>query len=170
MDLMRALGAMAFASRLRRLSDRLKSEATRLYQAAGIEFNDSWFLLALMLSKREGVTVKEVSEAFGISHSAISQMATAMKSRKLIEGRKDPNDRRRTLLYLTEGGRSAVKALKPLWNTIGNCTEEIISQTGEDILSAITEMEERIQERDLFTRVNEHELTEFPDQLEETTG
>ena len=155
MDLMRELGAMAFASRLRRLSDRLKSEVTMLYQAKGIQFNDSWFLLALMLSNREGVTVKEVSEAFGISHSAISQMASAMKREKLIEGRKDDRDRRRTLLYLTDRGRSAVKALQPIWRAVGNCTEELISETGEDILLAITEMEEQIERKDLFTRVKE---------------
>ena len=102
MDLMRELGSMAFASRLRRLSDRLKSEATRLYQSRGIDFNDSWFLIAFMLSKREGITIKEVSDAFGISHSAISQMASAMKREKFIESRQDARDRRRNLLFLTE--------------------------------------------------------------------
>ena len=157
MDLMRELGSMAFASRLRRLSDRLKSEATRLYQARGIDFNDSWFLIAFMLSKREGITIKEVSDAFGISHSAISQMASAMKREKFIESRQDARDRRRNLLFLTEKGRSAVKALRPIWTVIGNCTEALISETGEDVLSAITEMEKKIEEKDLFTRVTQQE-------------
>jgi DNA-binding MarR family transcriptional regulator len=155
MDLMRELGPMAFASRLRRLSDRLKSEATRLYQARGIDFNDSWFLLAFMLSKRDGITVKDVSDAFGISHSAISQMASAMKRKKFIKSRQDARDRRRTLLFLTEEGRSAVKALQPIWTAIGKYTERLLTQTGEDVLSALTELEKHIKEKDLFTRVTE---------------
>jgi len=52
-DTMREYGAMAFASRLKRLGDRLKAEATSLYRANGIEFNDSWFLVAFLLSKRK---------------------------------------------------------------------------------------------------------------------
>ena len=165
MDLMRELGAMAFASRLRRLSDRLKSEATRLYQARGIDFNDSWFLLAFMLSKHEGITIKEVSGALGVSHSAISQMASAMKHKKLIESRQDARDRRRTLLFLSEEGKSAVKALQPIWTAVGNHTERLISQTGEDVLSALTEMEKKIEEKDLFTRVTEQGVGNSPDQL-----
>jgi len=55
MDMMCEFGAMVFASRLRRLGDRLKAEATKLYRANGIEFNDSWFLVAFVLSNREGV-------------------------------------------------------------------------------------------------------------------
>ena len=43
MDMMSEFGALAFASRLRRLGDRLKAEATKLYRANGIEFNDSWY-------------------------------------------------------------------------------------------------------------------------------
>jgi DNA-binding MarR family transcriptional regulator len=95
-------------------------------------------------------------------------MASAMKRKKLIEGRKDDRDRRRTLLFLTEEGRTAVKALQPIWTAVGNCTDALISQTGEDVLSAITEMENKIEEKDLFTRVTEKGSGDSPDQLGKT--
>jgi DNA-binding MarR family transcriptional regulator len=154
-DLIREFGAVAFASRLRRLSDRLKTEATRIYRSYGIEFNDSWFLVALVLSKREGISVTEAADTLGFTHAAISQMAAAMKKRGLIDGRPDKRDGRRNLLYLTDDGRELVGTLRPIWITIGACTDELISETGADWLPAMAEMENRLDRSDLFTRVRD---------------
>lgn len=156
MDMMREFGAVVFASRLRRLGDRLKSEATKLYRANGVEFNDSWFLVALVLSTREGISVTEAAEAFGVSHAAISQMATAMERKGLLASRPDERDRRRTLLRLTDEGRSAVEALRPIWYAVGECTEELVASTGQDLLSAVSRIEEQLEQQNLFTRVTEH--------------
>lgn len=155
MDMMREFGAMVFASRLRRLGDRLKSEATKLYRANGIEFSDSWFLVALVLSHREGISVTEVADAFGISHAAISQMVTAMERKGLLVGHVDERDRRRTLLYLTKEGRSAVEALRPIWEAVGECTEELIASTDKDLLLTISKFEEQLEQQSLFIRVAE---------------
>jgi DNA-binding MarR family transcriptional regulator len=160
MDMMRELGAVAFASRLRRLSDRLKSEATKLYRENGVEFNDSWFLVALVLSRREGISVSEAAAALGVSHAAISQMATAMARKELLVRLPDERDRRRTLLHLTQKGRDVVTALQPFWNAVGECTNDLIASTGEDLLPAITAIEEQLDQKDLFTRVNEHMKTD----------
>jgi DNA-binding MarR family transcriptional regulator len=156
MDAMREFGAMAFASRLKRLGDRLKGEATRLYRANGVEFNDSWFLVAFVLSKRDGISVTEIADTLGISHAAISQMAAAMKRKRLLVTRPDNRDGRRTLLYLTKKGQSAVDSMQPIWNVIGECTEELLASTGKDPLRAICEIEERLEKQSLFTRVTEH--------------
>jgi DNA-binding MarR family transcriptional regulator len=155
LDMMREFGAMAFASRLKRLGDRLKAEATRLYRAKGIEFSDSWFLLALILSDRETVSVTEVADAFGISHSAISQMAAAMERQGLLAAETDDRDKRRTLLYLTKEGRSAVERLRPIWTAVGECTNELIASTGKDLLVVISEIEKQLEQQSLFTRVSE---------------
>lgn len=156
MDMMREFGAVAFASRLRRLGDRLKSEATKLYHAYGVEFNDSWFLVALVLSTREEISVTEAADAFGISHAAVSQMATAMERKGLLAGRPDERDRRRTLLRLTDEGHAAVEALRPIWYAVGECTEELVASTGQDLLSAVSQIEGQLEHQDLFTRVTEH--------------
>jgi DNA-binding MarR family transcriptional regulator len=162
MDTMREYGAMAFASRLKRLGDRLKSEATKLYRTSGVEFNDSWFLVALALSKRDEISVTEVAEGFGVSHSAISQIVTAMARKGLLTGRPDERDRRRTHLHLTEKGRSAIEAMRPIWNAVGDCTTELISSTDTNILQAITEIEEQLEQKNLFSRVTDRMKTVQP--------
>ena len=145
---------MTFASRLKRLGDRLKTEATRVYEAGGIDFNDSWFLVAVALSRRDRVAVTEMAATLGISHAAVSQMATAMERKGHVASESDKSDRRRTLLYLTEKGRSTIEALQPMWDAIGHCTDELIDCTGQDLLLAITQIEDRLKERSLFDRVS----------------
>ena len=156
MDILRDFGAMTFASRLKRLGDKLKAEATKLYNAHGIEFNDSWFLVAFLLSTNEGLSVTDMAEMLGISRAAISQMYRAMERNGLLVVHRDDRDRRRRLLYLTEKGRSAVTALEPIWNAVGECTDQLIESTGQDVMAAISEMEEAIEKHSLFKRVNDH--------------
>lgn len=156
MDLLRDFGTMTFASRLKRLGDRLKAEATRLYNAHGIEFNDGWFLVAFFLSRNEGLSVTDMAEMLGISRAAISQMYRAMARKGLLVVHTDESDRRRRLLYLTEEGRSSVTALEPIWNAVGECTDSLIETTGQDVLKAISEMEKGLEQRSLFERVNDH--------------
>lgn len=154
MDLIRDLRAMTLASRLKRLGDRLKSEATRIYHANGIDFSDSWFLVAMVLSQRDHASVTEMAESLDVSHAAISQMAAAMERKGLVTSTPDDEDRRRSLLALTRKGKATVESLKPLWKAVGDCTDEIIDATGHDLLGAITQIEEQLTERSLFERVS----------------
>jgi DNA-binding MarR family transcriptional regulator len=156
MDLLRDFGAMTFASRLKRLGDRLKADATKLYNAHGIEFNDSWFLVAFLLSRNEGLSVTDMAEMLGISRAAISQMYRAMERNRLLVVHIDDRDRRRRLLYLTEEGRAAVTALEPIWNAVGDCTDVLIESTGQDVLKAISELENELEKQSLVERVNDH--------------
>lgn len=153
MDLLKELGTFAFASRLKRLSDRLKSEATTLYHHRGADFNDSWFLIGYLLSREENLTVTEMARALGISRPAISQIAGEMSKHRLINVRIDETDRRRKILSLTESGREAVDSLEPVWNAVAECTEELIATSGQDVLKAIDAIEHGIETRSLFARV-----------------
>ncbi len=153
MDILKKLGTFAFASRLKRLSDRLKAEATTLYHHEGADFNDSWFLVGYMLSKEENLTVTEMAQALGISRPAISQIASEMGRHRLIHVRVDEADRRRKILSLTDRGREAVESLKPVWRAIAECTEELIASSGQDVLKAIASIEKGIEKRSLFARV-----------------
>lgn len=153
MDLLKELGTFTFASRLKRLSDRLKSEVTTLYHHRGADFNDSWFLVGYMLSRKENLTVTEMAKALGISRPAISQIASEMAKHRLIRVRVDETDKRRKILSLTDSGREAVDSLEPVWNAVAECTEELIATSGQDVLKAIDVIERGVETRSLFARV-----------------
>ena len=80
MDLLEELGAFAFASRLKRLSDRLKAEATTVYHHQGVDFNDSWFQVGYLLSRKDLMGITEIAKALGISRPAVSQMGCVRPS------------------------------------------------------------------------------------------
>jgi DNA-binding MarR family transcriptional regulator len=152
-DLLKNLGTFTFASRLRRLSDRLKAEATTLYHHRGADFNDSWFLVGYMLSKQDNLTVTEMAKALGISRPAISQVASDMAGHRLVSVRIDPSDRRRRILSLTDRGRETVESLEPIWRAVAECTAELIAESGQDVFKTIETIEKGIEKRSLFARV-----------------
>ncbi len=147
---------MTFASRLKRLGDRLKTEATKLYHSYGVEFNDSWFLVAFALSRKEGLSVNDIAEALGISHAAVSQMYGAMERKGLLTVREDENDGRRRLLSLTDAGRDAVEKLEPIWNAVGESTDELLASTGQDVMRTIAAIEKALDRKNLYERVKEN--------------
>jgi len=153
MDVIRKFGAFTFASRLKRLSDRLKAEATTLYHHQGIDFNDSWFLVGYLLSRQDNMIVTEMAKALGISNSAVSQMVCDMEKHNLLTIETDEHDKRRKLLSLSEDGREAIERLSPVWEAVGDCTEELIKSTGQDLLKAIADIEKELEHRSLFARV-----------------
>lgn len=154
-DILRDLGAFAFASRLKRLSDRLKSEVSQIYQEQGIDFSDSWFLVGYMLSKHDNLTVTYMADALGISPPAISQISTVMVKKGLIRVEKGKDDRRKRILSLTPKGRKTIQALDPIWAAVTECTEALIRETGFDMLGAIGAMEQGLDDKDMIERLRE---------------
>lgn len=156
MDLIRECGTMTFASRLKRLGDRLKAEATKLYHSCGVEFNDSWFLVAFALARKEGLGVNDIAEVLGISHAAVSQMYGAMERKGLLTVQEDDRDRRRKLLFLSQEGRAAVEKLEPIWSAVGESTDQLLADTGHDVMRIIAAIEEALDRKGLFERVKEN--------------
>jgi DNA-binding MarR family transcriptional regulator len=140
---------------MKRLAERLKSEASNVYRDRGIEFNDSWFLAAWMLSQREGITASEMAGNLGISRPAISQMAAGMHRNGLIRYERDLKDGRRRRIYLTEKGRETVEALEPLWQEVGDVTAAMIEDSGPDLLMGLAVLEDSLDESGLSARIDE---------------
>jgi DNA-binding MarR family transcriptional regulator len=155
MDLIKELRAFTFASRLKRLGDRLSAEASCIYHHRGVDFNDSWFLIGYLLSRNESMTITEIAKAVGISRPVISEMMDGMVKHGLITISTDWADSRRRCLTLTPDGKEAVEMLEPVWNAIGECTEELLSSSGVDVLEALSTIETGLESSSLFRRVTE---------------
>jgi 2-hydroxychromene-2-carboxylate isomerase len=75
MDLIIELGELALASRLKRLSERLMRDVSRVYRELDEPFEARWFplLRALLEESPQGVT--QVARALGLTHPAVNQLA-----------------------------------------------------------------------------------------------
>ncbi len=151
------LGHLVLGSRLRRLSEAFLSEINKTYQAADIEFDASWFPVFYLLSKNESLSIKELSEATGVSHPAASQLVTNLKSKKLLKTTTCKDDGRRQLVELTQAGHQLLKQVLPVWQALSITMEEIITTEPEclHLLPAITALENTFKAVNLSEKIGE---------------
>jgi len=159
MNLIADLGELALATRLKRLSDRLMQDVSRIYREHEVTFRARWFPVLLALSRSAPQSISELARALGLTHTAINQIAAEMSLEGLLLSRRDRQDDRRRLLSLSEEGQRAVERLTPLWNEIRAANVEIIHESGHDLVAAVDAVEVLLDERSMYQRLHER-LTE----------
>lgn len=151
-DLLKQLGALAFATKLKRLAEALQRDASRIYRALDIEFEGRWFVVIYALSKKSPQAVTEIAEMVGLTHPAINQIAAELSKNKLITSRRDLKDERRRLLALSKKGQMMVAQMEEVWQEIQEVTSELIHHSGTDFLSGLDQIELMIEKRSLYDR------------------
>ena len=157
MNFYESLGYLVFGSRLRRLSESFLSEINKTYQAAGIDFDASWFPVFYLLSKNESLSIKELSDITGVSHPAASQLVTNLKNKKLLKTTTCADDGRRQLVQLTKAGHALLERILPVWDAISKTMEELISAEPEcrHLLPGITALENTFRSVSLSGKISE---------------
>jgi DNA-binding MarR family transcriptional regulator/GNAT superfamily N-acetyltransferase len=155
-DIIEQLGELALASRLRRLSERLFRDISRVYLDLDVEFEARWFPLLQALRRRSPQGVTELAATLRLTHPAVNQLAATMGARGLVRGRGDPHDERRRLLELTAAGRRTAVALDPIWEEVRLASRELLgelAEKGHDLLAALGELETLLDQRNMHERV-----------------
>lgn len=155
MDLISRLGPLAFGSRLRRISERLMRDVSAVYREQQVSFEARWFPVLYVLSEHAPMGVTEIARELGFTHPAVNQIAGSMARAGLVASSRDAGDERRRLLSLTEKGRRTAQQLKPLWETIGECTRELVDQSGTELFAALETIEKSLDDRDMYVRIME---------------
>ena len=156
MDFIGEMELLALGSRLRRLSDRIMSSGAAIYRAQEVDFEPRWFPLFRLLADKGELTVGECARSLELTHAAISQTASKMTGRGLIEVVKDPKDERRRYLKLSDTGREMLPHLRELWGDIEHCIADAVDYSGIDILAAVEGLESAFAISSLSDRVTEH--------------
>jgi ribosomal protein S18 acetylase RimI-like enzyme/predicted transcriptional regulator len=152
-DLLRQLGSLALASRLRRLADWLYKDGPRIYRERSTDFEPRWFPLFYLLKESGAMPVTTAAAALGLSHPAVNQIAGEMATRGFLESIKDKKDERKRLLRLTRKGKAAVSSLEPVWADIEAAAGELVSEAGDDFLAALGRLEDALNETGVYERV-----------------
>ena len=157
MNFYESLGFLVFGSRLRRLSEAFLSEVNKTYQAAGIDFDASWFPVFYLLSQTDSLSIKELSEATGVSHPAASQLVTNLKSKKLLKTTTASDDGRRQMVQLTKAGHALLEKIIPVWEALRLTMEELVLAEPEcaHILPAISSIEKTFRAVSLSDKIGE---------------
>ena len=152
-DLLTQLGALALGSRLKRLSDRLMRDVSRVYDNQQVTFQARWFPVMFLLADHKHLAVTEIATMLGMTHPAINQVANQMTKAGYLLSGKDKSDERRRLLYLSKKGENLLKELIPLWDVIRVSNQELIDSVSFDLFAALDKIEAELDNKDMYQRV-----------------
>ena len=147
------LGPMAFASRLKRLHERLIRDVGRLYEGLGFDFEPRWFLLFYSLHSRGPASITEFASALSQSHAAINQVAGELLAAGLVEEVRHKDDDRKRLLRLTPRGRRLASRMLPIWQEVGRATKELFRDSGTDMVAGLAAIERALDQSSIYDRV-----------------
>lgn len=141
MEYIAQLGLVALGSRMRAVSDRLYATADEVYRQSGLDIQGRWLPLLRILHDRGPLTVGEIAEAIGQTHSAVSQLADKLTDQGWLDVVVDPADKRRRRLKPTARADADLRAAKPLWRAIEDLFAQHCREQGIDLLQTLTAFE-----------------------------
>jgi DNA-binding MarR family transcriptional regulator len=129
---------------------RLAKKITRCVpeEQLGMKLRQFWLLS--FLSDKDSVGQHEISEAFMLDANNVVLLLNELESQGWVERRRDPADRRRHLVFITDAGREALLR-----------SEQAREEVEDDILSML-DQEERDMLRGLLIKALEGQLAAKP--------
>ena len=153
-DLIKELGELGMATRLKRLGERLSQDVAKIYKQRNLDFEPKWFTTMYALYKNETMSIQSLAQSLGFTHPAIIQFVNQMKKNQLVEARPG-DDKRVNLVSLTTKGREIFESIRPLLIDIEEVTSEVINSTGLDMLMLLDRIEDTLNQKSIYDRISE---------------
>jgi DNA-binding MarR family transcriptional regulator len=153
-DYSREAGGGALAARLRRLSERMDRDGTRIYAAHDVHFEQRWYGLLNQLVINGPMSIGEIAAALRITHVSVSQASRSLEAAGIVTSAAAPADGRRRELSLTPKGDELVAQLSPMWRAFNAVADELNTEAG-DIIPLLDRLDDALARKSLFDRVAE---------------
>ena len=150
------LGEIALGSRLKRLSDKVMSDASRVYKFTGNDMQPKWFTLVSLLYDKKRVSVVEAADFLGLSQPCISQFSREMEKAGLIEFHSDPDDLRRRIMSLSKAGIKQYKSMQPVRSAVHKAAISICQEVEKDFYQSLQQFEKALSRKSLYERTLEN--------------
>lgn len=165
-DFLESAGALGIATRLRRLADEFAVQVNEIYEFEKIEFDAVYFPILKTLDSSESVSLNDIANLLGRTHSAISQLASKMEKSGLIVAKAGADDARKRMITLSVKGKKLVNQLRPVWAELTKVLDDVISTPGTTLLSVVREIEKELSNKRLIERYSGRREDAFGDDLE----
>lgn len=144
-DFIREQGLPFLAHLLRRLSDRMVAEAGAFEAGLGIVAPPRTASTLLLLVSRGPQAVTEIAARLRQSHPLVITWINQLQALNLVTKSADPQDRRRTLVTLTDAGAEEAKRMAALSPVIGAAYETVLTEADADLLDALWRVHDLIE-------------------------
>ena len=146
------MGGQALAARLRRISERIDRDGTRVYATHEVTFEQRWYGILRQLMVRGPMSVGEIATALRISHASVSEARRSMEKAGIIAAQSDPDDRRKRTLHLTPKGETLCARLGPLWAAFNKVAAELNAEAG-DVVALLDRLDDALDRLSMYDRI-----------------
>ena len=144
-----------FGIRLKKIGEILSSQVAQILSDKKIEFEPRGIYLLVILKEKEQASIKEIAAILGMTHPAIVQMVNSLNNFELITQSKSVDDKRITLIELTEKGKRELNRIKPVLTEIENVVESINNEIDVNLKYSLSKLNEVAKSKLLILKVNE---------------
>ena len=156
---------IGIGTRCRRIYELLSTEMDKLYSAEGVDMSVREFPIIYSLVNKGPISLAEIQQLSGLSHSAISQTVKKMAAKDILS-LKPGKDARSKIVSLTKQGDELVKTLKPIWKTCKISMQTVLDECNTNILSAFTDYERALKRKSFTKRYAENKKSNHAGKVE----
>jgi len=144
-----------FGIRLKKTGEMLSSQISEILFDEKIEFEPRGIYLLIILKEKEQSSIKEIAAILGMTHPAIVQIVNSLNNIGMITQSKSADDKRITLIKLTEKGKEELNRINPVLTEIESAVESIINEIDVNLKYSLSKLSEAVKNKMLTMKVNE---------------
>lgn len=170
-DTLADLGVTFLASRMKRLADRLQTDAAATLQALDLPIQPAQQQFLAVLRQQGPQTVGGIAQHLRISQPTTTRAVQALVEQGLIEANREGRDQRQKLLSLSAAGEALMDRLeRDLWPRVEAAAVSLCGGRHAALLEEISRIEAELDRRSLVDRVLTPDMTvrDFTDDLAQT--
>lgn len=149
-DFLKELGYLAFATRLKRLSDRMMHSGRAMYKSLDMDIEPNWYLIFKLLKRDGQLSVTEIADKLQFSHPSVISINNKMIQKGYLQTTKSATDGRKQLLELTPKAKEALPKFEEVWEAGIIGLDKIIGHTS--MLTNISLLEELLDTENFMNR------------------
>ena len=144
-----------FGIRLKKTGEMLSSQISEILFDEKIEFEPRGIYLLIILKEKEQASIKEIAAILVMTHPAIVQIVNSLNNIGMITQSKSADDKRITLIKLTEKGKEELNRINPVLTEIESAVESIINEIDVNLKYSLSKLSEAVKNKMLTMKVNE---------------
>ena len=156
-DFIQSEGVTFLAHLMGRLSDRFVRGCEQWFAVHGLIAPPRTSSTLHILHRQGPRSVTEIAAAISQSHPLVINWVRQLKSLGLVEATTDPNDRRRTIVALTEHGTAEAIRLLEADKVIARAYDRMLEEADAPVFDALWRIEAATRDQSFFDRLVEAE-------------
>lgn len=146
---------------VRQLMERVDDDIARVYESSPdtVGVRPTWVLEILRLDARGPMTIRQLSESVGFTHSASSQKVAAMAKAGLVETTPGMDARTRRV-HLTDRARTLVRRMRAEWIATEEALAELEAETPYALSRAVADLNSALDRKSFYERLSDHLATD----------